>query len=1016
MAARDPWRKERLGAFVEWVDTHITGDEKGEAQLFLDRLFQAFGQKGLLEVGGHPEFRVRKISAHAKGTAYADYVWKPVVLIEMKKRGSDLRKHFRQAFDYWISLVPNRPRYTVLCNFDEFWIYDFNEVLDEPLDVLALSELPTRYGPLAFLFPTQEVPTFRVDRIAVTRAAADLLAECYGRLSSRADIGPKQAQRFILQVLISLFSEDIGLLPKYFVTQLLNDCSSSIEAFDLLGGLFRAMSTPGGAEGGRYKDIPYFNGGIFSEPAPVELEVDEVALLKRAAEYDWSTISPAIFGTIFQHSMRPEERHRYGGHYTSPVDIMKIVEPTISKPWRTAIAKARSVRTLRELQQRLQRFTVLDPACGSGNFLYLAYRELKRIESDLVQRIHELAPKRTKGHPEFSLVTTRQLFGLDIVPFAVELAKVTMTLGHKLAIDELHIDEQPLPLDNLDNNIKCVDALIETSGSDDVVVRTPWPRADVIIGNPPFLGAKRLKPERGDRYVTAVREAYPAVPHMADYCVYWLRKSHDQLRPCSPDDPLAGRAGLVGTQNIRNNQSRIGGLDHIAQDGVIVEAVDNQPWSGEANVHVSIVNWVKLPPPRIDIEGRVECIAPDALPPRLCAQLLIPTSRRLWHEVEAELPLFAKPGQGRGRTVVSVPGARGRARKDKSYELAYRECDHINSSLSDQADISVKRVLTCNQQPKRCLQGKIPGYEGFLLDAAARRRIEQDSADVVVPYLTGRELLDPFVIKRWAIDFRDLELERAAHYSLAFEHCKQHVLPAVSAAYEKARRAGSAMQTARREHLQRWWQFWNRRDQLNRELERLDRYVGCSRVTRRPVMAFLPSSICPSDLIQVFAFDDDYSFGVLQSTVHFEWFRTSSRLKVERDLRYSVRQVFETFPWPQAPTNDHVRAVAKAGVEVRRQRQRALSEVGGGLRDLYRQLELHGRSKLKAAHAALNDAVLDTYGFRKGGGVLSQILELNQEVAACLDRDESVTAPGVPADFPEPGELVTEDSMIAQEA
>src|SRR5262249_9788623 len=119
------------------------------------------------------------------------------------------------------------------------------------------------------------------------------------------------------------------------------------------------------------------------------------------------------------------------------------------------------------------------------------------------------------------------------------------------------------------------------------------------IGNPPFLGAKRLKPERGPDHVRALRNAYPEIPGMADYCVYWFRKAHDILDPCTAKDPLRGRAGLVGTQNIRNNQSRVGGLDHIVEDGTIVDAVQNLPWSGEAKVHVSIVNWMKSKDPQL---------------------------------------------------------------------------------------------------------------------------------------------------------------------------------------------------------------------------------------------------------------------------------------------------------------------------------------------------------------------------------------------------------------------------------
>jgi len=120
-----------LREFAAWVKQHITGDEKGQAQIFLDRLFQAFGQAGSLDVGGHPEFRIRKAEQDGGGTAFADYVWKPVVLIEMKKRGENLQKHYRQAFDCWMRLVPNRPRYVVVCNFDEFRVDDF----DTPQDI-----------------------------------------------------------------------------------------------------------------------------------------------------------------------------------------------------------------------------------------------------------------------------------------------------------------------------------------------------------------------------------------------------------------------------------------------------------------------------------------------------------------------------------------------------------------------------------------------------------------------------------------------------------------------------------------------------------------------------------------------------------------------------------------------------------------------------------------------------------------------------------------------------------------
>ncbi len=965
------YREKKLGEFVSWASKHISGDEKGEAQIFLDRMFQAFGQRGLLEVGGHPEFRIRKSKEDGGGTAFADYVWKPIVLIEMKKGGEDLNKHYRQAFDYWIRLVPDRPRYVVLCNFDEFWVYDFETQMDIPVDKVTIDELPTRYGPLAFLFPTKERPVFGNDQEAVTREAADRLALCFNKLISR-NVERSIAQRFILQMLIALFSEDIGLLERYMVARLLDECKEPRDSYDLIGGLFTEMNTPGKTRGGRFEGIDYFNGGVFAEPIRLEIYPDEVNQLKEAAKADWSKVRPEIFGTLFEHSLDKSERHAFGAYFTSPVDIMKIVGPTIVEPWREQIENAKTLKRLNELQNRMHDYKVLDPACGSGNFLYIAYRELKRLEVRLYERMTEMSSKYVPGQAVLGLVTAGQFYGIDITPFAVELAKVTIMIGRKLAIDELHVNEQPLPLDNLDSNFIAGDALIDSQGRP-----TSWPEADVIIGNPPYLGAKRLKPIRGTDYVNAVRKAYPEVPAMADYCVYWFRKVHNHLPECTSDNPIIGRAGLVGTQNIRSNQSRIGGLDHVVKTGSIIEAVDNQPWSGEANVNVSIANWVKTQDPK-----------------------LLPKKCRLWYEVppKAEKKKIRKRGSGP---------------ETKEYELAYRECKNINSALSHEIDVSVKRTLQCNKRPKKCYQGKIPGYDGFLVDAATAKRLSRDSSEVIVPYLIGRELLSDFRIRRWAIDFRDKDIVQASRFRSAFKHCERYVLPEVQRKHKETLKKESDMIEARKQHLDRWWQFWNRRDELNIALSRLNRYIGCSRVTRWPVMVFLSTNICPSDLIQVFAFDDDYSFGILQNTAHFEWFRKSSRLKIETDLRYSVRGVFETFPWPQAPSARHIDAVAEAGRKVRSVRAEVLKNIKGGLRAVYRTLELPGRNPLKDAHAALDAAVLEAYGFSAKKDLLVQLLTLNLEVANRIEAGQPVVAPGIPPNYQHPKRLISNDCVGA---
>ncbi|MDQ6911273.1 MAG: N-6 DNA methylase [Verrucomicrobiota bacterium] len=467
-----------------------------------------------------------------------------------------------------------------------------------------------------------------------------------------------RAQRFILQLLVSIVAEDIGLLPREIVTDLLYECSEKgASSYDLFGSLFRQMATEEPARAGRFQDVRYFNGGLFETVDPIELKLKEVyALHESASHNDWSKVRPEIFGALFQDSMDKEERHAFGAHFTSEFDIRKVVGPTIVKPWRQRIeAAGKNVGELRKALTDLRKFRVLDPACGSGNFLFIAYREMKRLERDILLRLREVSKKE----PLESAISLHQFYGIDIIPFAVELAKVTLMLAKELELieaqklaeaDQLLIEEKPLPLDNLDRNIVCGDALF-----------TDWPKADAIIGNPPYLGAKRLKPEHGADYANKLRKKYPEVRGMADYCVYWFRKAHDALE-------TNGRAGLVGTQNIRNNNSRPGGLGYIVEhNGTITDAISSQVWSGEAAVHVSIVNWIK------GDEG-------------------------------AEKILRIQRGDS-----VDSPW--------ESYVLP-----RINASLSAGLDVTSAATLATNQKPPFVYNGQFPRHQGFVLTPEERGR------------------------------------------------------------------------------------------------------------------------------------------------------------------------------------------------------------------------------------------------------------------------------------------------------
>ena len=608
---------------------------------------------------------------------------------------------------------------------------------------------------------------------------------------------------------------------------------------------------------------------------------------------------------------------------------------------------------------------MLDPACGSGNFLYIAYRELVHLEMEILQKIHENFGKRARRSAGArSLISTAQFYGIDSDSFAVELAKVTLMLSKRIVLAEtkesrfaaqqdLPFDlEDPLPLDNLDANIVTRDALF-----------CDWPQVDVIIGNPPYQSKNKMQQEFGPAYVNRVRARYPDVPGRADYCVYWFRRAHDSLKE-------GGRAGLVGTNTIRQNYSREGGLDYIAaHGGNIVEAVSSQVWSGDAVVHVSIVNWVK---------GQAS--GPKKLTKQFGDRLDSP-----W----------------------------------KVYELA-----DINTALSPGEDITKARPLRVNSESQACYQGQTHGHEGFLLHPNEAVEFYQSvpiTREVVFPYLTAEELFasKPPCPQRYVIDFHPHDIVEASRYELLFQRIKDRVLPDREEAAKKEQRRNeealldapkTRVNTHHQNFLKRWWLLSYPRPELISKITQMPRFIVCGRVTKRPIFEFVHSSIRPNDAVQVFPLPDDYSFGILQSGMHWEWF-TKRCSTLKGDFRYTSNTVFDSFPWPQAPTRNHVKHVAQTALQLRRLRQKIMTTHGLSLRDLYRTLELPGQNPLKNVHEKLDTAVRAAYGMKKSDDPLTFLFVLNQELAKKEKEGETVIGPGVPSVGIDPAELISEDAL-----
>ncbi|HEY8548872.1 MAG TPA: DNA methyltransferase, partial [Vicinamibacterales bacterium] len=400
------------------------------------------------------------------------------------------------------------------------------------------------------------------------------------------------------------FAEDIGLLPKGLFTRLLDVTRQRPDTFARQILILFETMRDGGIFG--VAEIARFNGDLFADPDAIELTREELGLLAEAARLDWGSIEPAIFGTLFERGLDPAKRAQLGAHYTSRDDILRVVEPVVMEPLRREWAAVRAradvlaeafraakdprqrERRRKELenvvlafQERLASVTILDPACGSGNFLYVALEQLKNLEKEVIsyaahRGLSMLMPR----------VTPRQLHGIEANAYAHELAQIVVWIGYIqwMTMNGFQVNRDPV-LEPMDT-VLLMDAILDRS--DPAQPREPaWPDAEFIIGNPPFLGGKRLRTELGDEYVDAMFAVYNGrVPREADLCCYWFEKARAMI--------AAGRvkrAGLLATNSIRGGANRRV-LERIKESGDIFMAWDDEPWVLDgAAVRISIVGF-----------------------------------------------------------------------------------------------------------------------------------------------------------------------------------------------------------------------------------------------------------------------------------------------------------------------------------------------------------------------------------------------------------------------------------------
>ena len=857
---------------------------------------------------------------------------------EFKGQDAQLDSAFDQLLRYQVHL--KTPPLLIVSSFGTIRIQtNFPGMETARYDVgIAELEQPDRLGLVrdAFFAPQRFRERLRsVD--AVTRETASLFQSLVVDMETHNE-DPERLARYLNQLVFCLYSEDAGLLPEGLFTRIVAQHYREPATFDeAIRSLFRLMATGGHAGANQ---IAQFNGDLFNVVDTVELSTVALQRLGEACERNWRDIEPSIFGTLFERALDASKRAQTGAHYTGADDIELVVEPVVMTPLRrewqetrvaidklldaeqnaatvmekapspgfdplTALATALRTRAHEEMEafrQRLASVRVLDPACGSGNFLYIALRSLLDLEREVIDFAavhgwHGLTPS----------VQPDQMLGLEINHYAAELARTALWIGY---IQWHHANgfrytQQPLliPLDT----IRQTDAILDLTDPDNPA-EPEWPAAEFIVGNPPFLGHFPFRESLGDEYVDAVYGVYGnRIPNSSDLCCYWFEKARGQI-----DTGATKRAGLLATQAIRFQSNRRV-LTRIKETGDIFAAIADQDWVlAGATVHTSIICF--------DNGSEAE------------------------HVLDGHL--------------VAAINADLRAGANLSQAKTLEE----NSGLSFMGDIKVGPFEITKESADEMLRN--PNPHG------------KPNSDVVKRWMIGRDI-NQRPRNMWIIDFgTNMAVDNAALYEKPFEYIRDQVKPG---------RDNNRDQRFRNY----WWLHGRPRIEMRDALGGLKRYIGTSMVSRHRMFAWINREVLPDATIIVFARDDDYFFGVLQSRIHLEWAAaTGSQLReAQSGMRYTPTTCFETFPFPR-PTEEQREAIGAAAAELNSLRQGWLNPPGISAAELRKRTltNLYNQRPtwLDNAHTRLDTTVADGYGWAADlpdTEILERLLALNLERA-----------------------------------
>ncbi|MDB5391908.1 MAG: hypothetical protein JWM11_7554, partial [Planctomycetaceae bacterium] len=828
----------------------------------------------------------------------------------------------------------------------------------------------------------------------VTRELAERLARLAKSLEGTLDSAgrkcdPRRVAQFLMRCLFTMFAEDVELLPGNSFTELLHSLQDDIAAFpDMVQSLWESMDK-GTFSPILRKKLRQFNGGLFEDCEALPLRPEQLQLLIEASKANWREVEPAIFGTLLERALDPIERHKLGAHYTPRAYVERLVMPTIIEPLReewdavraAAVTlanrgdKAAAIEEVREFLARLCNTEVLDPACGSGNFLYVALEHMKRLEGEVLNTLGDLGgPKR-----EFYTVDPHQFLGIEVNPRAAAIADLVLWIGYL----QWHIRTRDLsdisePIIRKFHNIECRDAVLAWDSVEPVVDadgkpvtrwdgrtmkkhpvtgedvpddsarvqelkyvnprQAAWPRATYIIGNPPFVGNKKMREALGDGYASTLRAVYSQLPETCDYVMYWWERAGDLVRTSA-----FRRFGFITTNSITQTFNRAIVDRHISAGLSLVFAIPDHPWvdsTDGAAVRIAMTVGEQGNGP-----GILRSVCSES------TESLTGTS----------IKFTTSAGQIHANLTIGANTVRTKPLKSNS-RLVFQGCKLVGA-----------------------------GFQVSPEKAMAWERDDPSVRAVFRSYWSGTDLTRTRN-ERFVIDFFGFTIDEAREsFPSLYQHLHDTVLP-------------ERLKCQRKAHRDNWWLFGEKRPAMRTSLASLSRYIATSEVAKHRVFVFLPwPDSLPDGSLAVIAHSDAFVLGVLSSKIHVVFaLRAGGRMGVGNDPRYQNGPCFDPFPFPSIDEllKRRIRELAEK-IDLHRKRQQSvhpdlmitgmynvLEKLRSGEALTAKEKVIHEQglvSVLKQLHDELDAAVFEAYGWPvtlTDEEILERLVALNAERAA----------------------------------